>query len=164
MKQAGLTGMYFEKDFKRFYPNRELAAQLIGFTGKKDHGLEGIEFKYDSVLAGQQKKIRIIRDGNGDILGMDKNLREQLRGNSLVLTLDKKIQFFAEEALARTVEQHKAKSGMALVMEPLTGEFLAIAHYPRFNLNRYEKYGKDVFRNRAVTDPFEHRAPGYFLL
>ncbi len=155
VKKAGLSGIYFEKDFKRFYPNRELAAQIIGFTGKKERGLEGIEFKYDSVLAGRQKKIRIVRDGNGHILGMDKNLREQLRGNSLVLTLDKKVQFFAEQVLARTVEEHQAKSGMALVMEPATGEFLAIAHYPRFNLNRYEGYQKEVFRNRAVTDPFE---------
>ncbi len=155
VKKAGLAGIYFEKDFKRFYPNRELAAQVIGFTGKIDKGLEGIESKYDSVLAGRQKKIRIVRDGNGHILGMDKNLREQLRGNSLVLTLDKKIQFFAEQALEQAVEQHGAKSGMALVMEPATGEFLAIAHYPRFNLNRYEGCQKDVFRNRAVTDPFE---------
>ncbi len=155
IKEAGVLGVYFEKDFKRFYPNRELAAQVIGFTGKEGKGLEGIEFKYDSVLSGREKRIQVTRDGNGHILGMDKNLREQLRGNSLLLTLDKKIQFFAEQALVHTVKAHGGKSGMALVMVPGTGEVLAMAHYPRFNLNHYSGCGKSVFRNRAATDPFE---------
>ena len=155
IRQLNITGIYFENDSKRFYPNRNLAAQVIGFTGAEDSGLEGFEFKYNSVLEGRSMKVRIKRDGNGRVLDIDKKRRSQLKGNSIVLTIDKKIQFLSEQTLEKTVKAHRAKSGMVLVMRPQTGEFLSIAHFPEFNPNNFKGYDRAVFRNRAVTDAFE---------
>jgi cell division protein FtsI (penicillin-binding protein 3) len=118
-------------------------------------GLEGLEFKYNDVLEGHAVTIRVRRDGTGRILDIDRKKQAELRGNDIILTLDKKIQFFTETALEETVRKHQAKSGMALVMRPATGELLAMAHFPRFNPNNYGEYDPALFRNRAVTDAFE---------
>jgi cell division protein FtsI (penicillin-binding protein 3) len=150
-----LPGIYFTKSFKRFYPNRDLAAQVIGFTGKDDIGLEGLEFKYNDVLDGKVVRIKVRRDGTGRILDIDRKKQEELRGNDMVLTLDRKIQFLTETTLEQTVKQYQAKSGLALVMRPATGELLAMAQYPRFNPNNYREFDRALFRNRAVTDAFE---------
>ncbi|WP_457553739.1 peptidoglycan D,D-transpeptidase FtsI family protein [Desulfobacula sp.] len=155
IKKLNLKGIYFKNDSKRFYPNRNLSAQVIGFTGAEDSGLEGLEFKYNSVLEGSSLKIKVKRDGNGGILDLDKKKRVELKGNSIVLTLDKKIQFLSEQILEKTVNIHQAKSGIALVMRPQTGEFLSIAHFPQFNPNNFKEYNRSVYRNRAVTDAFE---------
>ncbi|CCK79378.1 peptidoglycan D,D-transpeptidase FtsI family protein [Desulfobacula toluolica] len=155
IRQLNLTGIYFETDSKRFYPNRTLAAQVIGFTGAEDSGLEGLEFKYDSVMKGSSARINMKRDGNGGNLDLDKKKRVELRGNSIVLTIDKKIQFLSEKTLEKTVMAHRAKSGIALVMRPQTGELLSIAHFPKFNPNNFKEHDRSVFRNRAVTDAFE---------
>lgn len=155
VRELNLPGIYFRKSFKRFYPNRELAAQVIGFTGKKDVGLEGLEFKYNNVLEGGAVTTQVRRDGTGRILDIDRKKQAELRGKDIILTLDKKIQFFTETALEETVRKHQAKSGMALVMQPATGELLAMAHYPRFNPNSYNDFNPALFRNRAVTDAFE---------
>jgi cell division protein FtsI (penicillin-binding protein 3) len=155
IRRLRLNEIYFENDSKRFYPNRTLAAQVIGFTGSEDSGLEGLEFKYNAILEGRSLKIRVKRDGNGGILNLDKKKRSELRGKSIVLTLDKKIQFLTEKTLERTVNDHRAKSGMALVMKPQTGEFLSIAHFPKFNPNNFKGIDREIFRNRAVTDAFE---------
>lgn len=155
IRNLNIQGIYLKNDSKRFYPNRNLAAQVIGFTGKNDSGLEGLEFKYNAVLEGDIVKIKVTRDGAGRILDIHKNRRNQLKGNSLVLTIDKKIQFLSERTLEQTVKAHQAKSGMALVMKPATGELLAIAHYPGFNPNNFRVSSKYTYRNRALTDAFE---------
>jgi len=155
IRQMNLSGIYFEADSKRFYPNRNLAAQILGFTDAEDRGLEGLEFKYNDILEGNSLNIRIKQDGNGGVLDIDKKKRVELKGNSIVLTIDKKIQFLSEQTLERTVKAHDAKSGMALVMRPKTGELLSIAHFPEFNPNNFRHYDSEVFRNRAVTDAFE---------
>ncbi|MBU8911660.1 MAG: penicillin-binding protein 2 [Desulfobacterales bacterium] len=155
IRQLNLNGIYFENDSKRFYPHRNLAAQVIGFTGTDNSGLEGLEFKYNSVLEGSSLKIRVKRDGNGGVLDLDKKRRAELKGNSIVLTIDKKIQFLSEQTIEKTVKAHRAKSGIALVMRPQTGELLAIAHFPQFNPNNFKKYDNEAFRNRAITDAFE---------
>ncbi|MCP4670149.1 MAG: penicillin-binding protein 2, partial [Desulfobacula sp.] len=155
IKKLNLQGIYFENDSKRFYPNTNLAAQVIGFTGNDNNGLEGLEFKYNSVLEGSALKIKIKQDGNGGILNLDKKQKANLKGNSIVLSIDKKIQFLSEQTLERTVKNHRAKSGMALVMRPQTGEILSIAHFPEFNPNNFKIYDNTFFRNRAVTDAFE---------
>ncbi len=155
IRNLNIQGIYLKTDSKRFYPNRNLAAQVIGFTGKDDSGLEGLEFKYNAVLEGDIVKIKVTRDGAGRVLDIHKNRRNQLKGNSLVLTIDKKIQFLSERTLEQTVKTHQAKSGMALVMKPATGELLAIAHYPGFNPNNFRVSSKYTYRNRALTDAFE---------
>ncbi|MFH2057312.1 MAG: penicillin-binding protein 2 [Pseudomonadota bacterium] len=155
IRKLNLEGIYFENDYKRFYPNREIAAQVIGFIGSEDTGLEGLEFKQNSILEGRTADIRLKRAGNGGILGLDKEKRAMLKGKSIVLTIDKKIQYLSEQALEKTVKAHLAKSGIALVMRPETGELLSIAHYPQFNPNNFKGLEKDIFRNRSVTDAFE---------
>lgn len=155
IKKLHLPGIYFKKSFKRFYPNRDLAAQVLGFTGRNDIGREGLEFKYNTILDGKQIAVSVRKDGTGRLLDIDQKKQAELRGNTLVLTLDKKIQFLSEKTLEKTVKQHQAKSGLALVMRPATGEILAIAHYPRFNPNNYQEFHQGLFRNRAVTDAFE---------
>jgi cell division protein FtsI (penicillin-binding protein 3) len=150
-----LSGIYFEKDYKRVYPNREIAAQVIGFTGSENEGLEGLEFALNSILKGRTEKVVLKRSGNGDIFGIDQTRNASLKGKSIVLTLDKKIQYMSEQAIKRTALKYQAKSGMAMVMRPSTGELLSIAHFPGFNPNHFKEQNKSSFRNRSVTDPFE---------
>jgi cell division protein FtsI (penicillin-binding protein 3) len=155
VKKLNIIGIYIQDNSKRFYPNRSLAAQVIGFTGKDDHGLEGLEFSYNDFLEGRILKTEEYRDGQGTVLDTGKNKRDGLKGATIVLTLDKKIQFFSEQALEQAVKEHRATSGMALVMQPATGELLAVAHYPEFNPNNYGDFSRSRYRNRAVADPFE---------
>lgn len=155
VKKLNIIGIYIQDNSKRFYPNRSLAAQVIGFTGKDDHGLEGLEFSYNDFLEGRILKTEEYRDGQGTVLDTGKNKRDDLKGATIVLTLDKKIQFFSEQALEQAVKEHRGTSGMALVMQPATGELLAVAHYPEFNPNNYGDFSRSRYRNRAVADPFE---------
>ncbi|WP_320041075.1 penicillin-binding protein 2 [uncultured Desulfobacter sp.] len=155
VKKLNIVGIYIPDNSKRFYPNRRLAAQVIGFTGKEDHGLEGLEFSYNKVLEGQTLRIQEYRDGQGTVLDTEKNKRDELKGGTIVLSIDKKIQFFSEQALERAVKKHRGKSGTAIVMQPATGELLAVAHYPEFNPNNYGDFSRSRYRNRAVADTFE---------
>ena len=155
VKKLNIVGIYTPDNSKRFYPNRRLAAQAIGFTGKDNHGLEGLEFSYNDSLEGRTLKTREYKDGQGTVLGTGKNKRDELKGCTIVLSLDKRIQFFSEQALEQAVKKHRGKSGIALVMQPTTGELLAVAHYPEFNPNNYGDFSRSRYRNRAVADAFE---------
>jgi cell division protein FtsI (penicillin-binding protein 3) len=146
-----IQGILPRKDTIRFHPSRELAAQVIGITGWNHRGKEGLEFKFDGVLRGKTKKITVKKN--------DRETTEetslQLKGGSLVLTIDKTIQYIAEMALKAAVTDNGARSGMAIVMRPGTGEILAMAHFPLFNPNAFSKFDQNSWRNRAVTDAFE---------
>ncbi len=155
IRQLKIKGLFFKNDVIRFYPNRNLAAQIMGFTGIDNTGLEGLEYQYNSLLEGERKKIKITKDAKGRHLNSEKILTQRYAGNSLILTIDRTIQYISETALKQGVEDNKATSGMALVMKPDTGEIMAIAHYPEFNPNSFSKFNKESWRNRAVTDPFE---------
>jgi cell division protein FtsI (penicillin-binding protein 3) len=155
VRALGMTGVDFIPEHNRFYPNTTLAAQVLGFTGIDDHGLEGVEFFYDQELKGGEQTVTILKDALGRGFDADQLAIAQQAGNNLVLTLDRHIQYIAEQALAEAVNKHKAKSGMALVMNPKTGALLAVAHHPVFNPNTYRKYNRSAWRNRAITDPFE---------
>ena len=146
-----IRGILPLKDTIRFHPNRELAAQVIGITGWDDLGKEGLEFKFDSQLKGRTERIRIKKNALKKI----EEKTRALRGESLVLTLDKTIQYIAEMALKKAVIDNDAKSGMAIVMHPGTGEVLAMAHFPVFNPNVFGEFDPKIWRNRAVTDAFE---------
>lgn len=155
IKKEGIHGIFFKHDTRRYYPNRELAAQVLGFTGFDNKGLEGLEYRFNEELAGKDVKIGIVKDATGKRLDMEKRFKNKFAGNSLVLTLDKKIQFVTEQALEKAVTGENAKSGLAVVMKPTTGEILAMAHYPGFNPNRFQDFARQRWRNRAVTDQFE---------
>ncbi len=155
IKALGIKGIFFKNDVIRFYPNRSLAAQVTGFTGSEGKGLEGLEYKYESILEGKEARVSITKDGNGRRFDTEERLQKRYSGDSLVLSLDRTIQYITECALKEAVEENRAASGMALVMRPGTGELLAMAHYPEFNPNAYSKFEPKRWRNRAVTDPFE---------
>jgi len=151
-----LTGIGFVPESKRFYPNMEIAAHVIGFTGRDPNGLEGIELKYDSTILGNTGYIITERDALGrNIDTVNTAIKDSSPGKSIILTLDKTIQFLAEKELAKAVTENNAKGGMALVMEADTGKILAMANYPTFNPNAYSRYSISQLRNRVVADSFE---------
>jgi len=155
IRKLKIDGVFFKNDAIRFYPNRTLAAQVVGFTGSDGNGLEGIEYQYNDLLKGSDVRINITKDAKGNYFDTEKRLKTRYKGGSLSLTIDSDIQYIAESALKTSVVKNRATSGMAIVMQPKTGEILAMAHYPPFNPNVFSDYPRKRWRNRAVTDPFE---------
>ncbi|RZB30773.1 MAG: cell division protein FtsI (penicillin-binding protein 3) [Desulfobacteraceae bacterium Eth-SRB1] len=155
IKALELNGVDFIPEHKRFYPNRNLAAQVLGFSGLDGHGLEGIEFYYNSYLEGADGRFTILKDAFGRGFNADKKIAGNYRGNNLILTIDGTVQHITEQALEEAVVKHSAQSGMAIVMDPKTGAVLALAHYPHFNPNSFEKFNSKLWRNRCITDQFE---------
>lgn len=155
VRALGIKGIDFVTEHSRFYPSKTLAAQLVGFAGIDGHGLEGVEFYFDASLKGKEKEITVLKDAKGrrfEGIGMPEY---PAGGNTVVLTIDRTIQHIAQKALETSVTAHAARSGIAIVMAPATGEVLALAHYPFFNPNSYGAYDRALYRNRALTDPFE---------
>ncbi len=156
VKALHLPGLFFLKENRRFYPNSQLAAQLIGFVGLDSKGLEGIEFQYDALLSGENQVWNAARDALGREIAIGKvPFEKEDHYRNIVLTIDKPIQHIAETELDRGVERWGAKGGMAIAMEPSTGKILAMASYPTFNPNQFIQYRSKSWRNRAVSDIFE---------
>jgi len=155
VKALNLEGLEFLPEHSRFYPNRTLAAQVVGFTGIDGNGLEGIEYLFDAELTGRPQIATILKDAFGRGFEAQDDLSASTSGNSVVLAIDGAIQHLAEKALQQAVETHKAKSGIAVVMDPRTGDILALAHVPLFNPNAFGDFNRNLRRNRAVTDAFE---------
>ena len=148
-------GLGFIKEEKRIYPYDSLAAHLTGFVDIDNKGLEGIELSYDKDLKGKPVEVTLIKDGKGNIILNEANIVPPSKGYDLVLTIDKVIQSIAEKELAATCDEFKAKSGTIIAADPQTGQILALANYPTYNLNKFFRYKPDERRNRALTDPFE---------
>lgn len=156
VKNMKLPGIGFAPESKRFYPNMEIAAHVVGFTGRDPNGLEGIELKYDSTILGNTGYMITERDALGRNIAVKNTvIKHSSPGKNIILTLDKTIQFIAEKELAKAVTESNAKGGMALVMESDTGRVLAMANYPTFNPNAYSRYSLTQLRNHVVTDSFE---------
>lgn len=152
---AGLRGVYLAEESARFYPHGHLAGQLLGFVGLDGDGLEGIERMYDEILSGKKATFVAHRDASGRRMYLDAQGREEdLRGANVTLTLDTQIQFFAEEALARTVTSFQGKTGLALVVDVQSADILALANYPFFNPNMPRK-DPEQWRNRVTMDALE---------
>ncbi|VAV83269.1 Cell division protein FtsI [Peptidoglycan synthetase] [hydrothermal vent metagenome] len=149
-----MDGVGSVKESRRFYPNRNLAANLIGFTGLDSDGLEGVEFFYDAYLKGSAISVNAARDARGKLLVFEE-LDDSVQGMDVVLTIDKNLQYIAEKAIARTVKEYGAKAATAVVMDPYTGDVLAMANAPTFDPNEIGRYKPYQWRNRAVTDVFE---------
>jgi cell division protein FtsI (penicillin-binding protein 3) len=153
LNPAGI-GMFYEPN--RHYPQGQLAGQLIGFVGRDSEGLEGLELKYNDYIRGEAGSSITERDALGRrvlVQGV-----ERLRippGSDIHLTLNTSIQHIAEKELEAAILKYRAKAGVAIVMEPFTGEVLALANYPSFDPNNYSKQSAEQRRNRAVTDSFE---------
>ncbi len=155
IRKLEIKGIEFVLEPRRFYPNRELAGHLLGFSGLDSRGLEGIELFYDDYLKGKIGRFVVGRDGVGRNLFTEKGKDSFFDGGDLVLTLDKGIQYIVEKRLKKLVQKTRAKGGTVIVMEPQTGAILAIANQPDFNPNTFWSYRPSNFRNRAVTDTFE---------
>jgi cell division protein FtsI (penicillin-binding protein 3) len=156
VKNMKLRGIGFVKENKRFYPNLEVAAHVLGFTGQEPGGLEGIELKYDSTILGNTGYLVTERDNLGrDIQVKNTVIKNSSPGKNVILTLDKNIQYITEKELAKAVAGSNAKSGMAVVMESSSGRILAMANYPTYNPNSYSRYTQAQLRNRVVADSFE---------
>lgn len=153
---ASLDGVGIIKESRRYYPNGELAGHLLGFTGVDSKGLEGLELYYDNVLKGATIKVAGQRDARGrTLLFEDVGGRVPLEGMMVRLTIDRTIQYIAEKALKRGMETSRAKGGTAIVMDPATGEVLAMAVLPAFDPNDFRGSNPGQRRNRAVTDVYE---------
>ena len=155
VRKLALAGIEFVPERNRFYPNKTLASQALGFTGLDGYGLEGIEFAYDRYLRGTNSNQMVYKDALGNVFNEQQAAAGLNYGNNIILTIDRAIQYIAESALEEGVKEFSARSGMAIVMEPTTGAILAMAHVPLFNPNAYTEFNKALWRNRAITDPFE---------
>lgn len=153
IKEMGLPGLGFAPDLKRYYPKGTLAAHVVGFVGVDNQPLEGIELEYDAVLRGEEKKVVQVRDAGGRSLS--EGIAVELGANSVVLTIDEGLQFIAEQELLGGVEKWNAKAGSAIIMNPYTGEILAMANYPLYDLNSPGTSEIGHRRNRAIIDPYE---------
>lgn len=141
---------------KRFYPYGQLLANVIGFTDVDTRGIEGVERLADSELGGKSGKRFTRRDALGrEVKAFEERVIPALDGHRVVLTIDRYLQFVTERALDRSYRQWKAKGAMAVLMNPQTGEILALASRPTFDPNSPGNYPSESYRNRAITDMFE---------
>ncbi len=144
------------KGAKRFYPNREMASQVLGAVGGENEGLAGLELYYDRYLQGGGTTSMAYRDARGKTFETEETLETGAREvHNLHLTIRKNIQYAAERELDVACSSYRARACTAVVLDPETGEILAMASYPGFNANAYEKSNLAAWRNRAVTDTFE---------
>ena len=156
LRNSSLSGVNFTSEDKRFYPKRELASGAIGFVGIDNQGLAGIEHQFQSTLKGNTIRTVMEKDARGRPIRFSEGVDNQVWGNQgVVLTLDEVIQFFAEHHLKNQVEKYQAKSGIAVVMNPNTGEIYALANIPQYNPNSYSIYQPQRWRNYAISNAYE---------
>ncbi len=149
-----ISGVYLQREYKRYYPAGEVTAQLVGFTGIDDKGQEGFELTMNEALSGKSGSRRVIKDRAGHIIEDLEAVKVPQDGHDVALSIDRRIQYLAHRELAKAVEKFKAKAGAAIVLDAKTGEVLAMANVPTYNPNNpVNIQGKS--RNRAITDVFE---------
>jgi len=149
-------GLGFLQESLRLYPSRELAAQVVGFEGLDGKGLGGVEQVWDAHLAGAEGRALVERDALGrDVTGAPTVLKASVAGQGIALTIDATLQYLAEKEVEAAWRRTNSKAAMAVMMDPRTGEILALAIRPTFNPNAYAAATDEQRRNRAITDPFE---------
>jgi cell division protein FtsI (penicillin-binding protein 3) len=148
--------LHLQPESLRFYPEKELAAQVLGFSNREGRGAEGIEAKFDSYLFSQAGEMEMRVDRERRALGTDtSNYRAPTGGDDVILTINSQLQYTLEQELDRAMEQHNATRSMGLLMDPDTGAILAMATRPAFDPNDYNALDPEFRRNRVVTDFFE---------
>jgi cell division protein FtsI (penicillin-binding protein 3) len=148
-----LEGIGFLKESRRYYPNKTLAAHVLGYVGLDHEGLAGLEATYEKLISGEPGKVLVHTDARRHAFSRVE--RPSTAGDTLELTIDLGLQHIAERELKAGVEASGSRGGSAIVMDPWTGEILAIANYPAFNPNAYRDFSADARRNRAVQDLYE---------
>lgn len=175
IRQANYPGVEVDEDVQRVYPYSELAAQVIGFVGKDNQGIIGLEAKYDELLEGEKGKILTLTDSRGNEVDSEQERIPPVDGKNLVTTMDVVMQQYAEQTIAKAVETKGAKRGVIIILNPQNGEIYAMANYPTFDLNdpftiqneelaanwdsfsEEEKndYLNQMWRNTAINDTYE---------
>ncbi len=156
VRELKLKGVSFLKESKRYYPSRRLAAQILGFAGLDNSGLEGLEQGYDDVVSGRPVERKVLRDARrGTVLMPDISFREAEPGRDLHLTIDSWIQHLLESELAKALERTAAKSVSGIVIDPNSGAILAMSSLPDFDPNHFGDFSRSTRRNRVVMDAFE---------
>ena len=159
VRALNLSGVRLVTSSHRVYPEGNVAAQLLGFVGRDNVGLTGLEADLNSVLGGSAGTLRFERDGLGNQLPLGEHLEIAPQpGANVVLTIDRYIQRRAEEELDRAIKEHKASGGTIVVIQPATGEILAMASRPTFDVTRLDLSDDSkvaLYRNRAITDQYE---------
>jgi cell division protein FtsI (penicillin-binding protein 3) len=153
IRELNLKGVYFQKEFKRFYPNNDLAAQVLGYVGTDDVGLGGLEREFDDDMHGEPGHMLTALDAKRHVLGSEES--QPMPGENLVLSIDANIQYMAERALDAQMEKVKALHGTVVVQDPHTGQILALAISPRFNPNDSRHMNAGDLTNLAVSDVYE---------
>lgn len=148
-------GLGFVEEYRRVYPNAEMAGALLGFTGVDSQGLEGLEYQYQDLMAGEPEEVVVERDGTRRVIPHTLPSELSAQRHSIQLTIDSTVQHYTEVALKRGVENSRADRGVAIVMHSQTGAILGMASYPSFDPNRYGEYDRSTFLNRAVTVGYE---------
>jgi cell division protein FtsI (penicillin-binding protein 3) len=148
-----LKGIYFQEENQRFYPKRDLAAHVLGFVDPDERGLGGIESELDSQIRGKSEKIIVMADARQRWFDGSEARRE--RGANVVLTLDEKIQYIAQQELNAAIDKTRAVAGSVIVMNPNTGEILALANWPKFNPNAATNVAPEARMNRSVSAVYE---------
>lgn len=156
VRDLKLPGVSVVKEPRRFFPQRELAAQVLGMVGVEGRGLEGVELAFDDELSGQSAQVPGLRDARGrQVLTAGAAPAQDRQGASVTLTIDGNLEHMAERALERAVADSRAVSGMVVILDPRSGELLALANAPRFNPNTPQAAHGQAMRNRAALDTFE---------
>lgn len=150
-----ITGIGTQREYKRYYPDGEVMAHVLGFTNVEDVGQEGVELAFQGTLAGTNGSRRVIKDRLGRIVEDIESVRLPHDGRDLALSIDRKIQYIAFSALKEAVEKHKAKAGGIVVLDARSGEVLALANHPTYNPNDRSSLSGARLRNRVLTDTFE---------
>jgi cell division protein FtsI (penicillin-binding protein 3) len=153
IKTQGLKGIYFQKEFERFYPDNEIAAQVLGYVGLDDNGLGGLEQRFEPQLHGVSGRMYTAVDARRHVLGSSE--REPEPGRNMVLTIDEYIQFLAERALDHAMDRTHADNGTVVIQDVHTGQILALAIRPTFNPNQFRHATPALLRNHAVSDVYE---------
>jgi stage V sporulation protein D (sporulation-specific penicillin-binding protein) len=152
----GLHGIYIQDETKRYYPQDELAAQIVGFTGTDDIGLYGIEIQYESILRGVDGKAVAEKDVFGNVIpGNIKSYIDPVDGKDIVLTIDSQIQYITEKNLEQVCKDYNASGATAIVMDPNSGEIFAMATYPSFDPNNYQDFDANQYKAGAISFTYE---------
>ncbi|MEN3291699.1 MAG: hypothetical protein V7642_952 [Burkholderiales bacterium] len=151
----GIPGVHTRREYKRFYPEGDVMAHVVGFTNVEDAGQEGMELAFQKTLAGVNGSRRVIKDRLGRVVEDIGSVREPHDGKDLALSIDRKIQYIAFSQLKAAVEKHKAKAGAIVVLDAKSGELLALANLPTYDSNDRSHLTGAQLRNRVLTDTFE---------
>ena len=159
IEKMNLSGIGFEQYFSRFYPEASMAASLVGFVGKnddgKDKGYFGLEGYYDRLLRGKEGYSVEIHDALGQPILSKRTVSNGADGSSIILSLDRSVQFLVEEKIKRAIEKYGAEGGSVGIMEPQTGNVIAMASFPSFDPEHYQEYDGNLYKNYFIANTYE---------